>query len=146
MKKIMTVLAAAGMLMLGIAGQAQAADDGGHPSCARNGGSNANCHLYHIELGGNHHCVDFTLDKQTLIKACRKNSISVYLDPGVFSTIAVNLDTAFKPDEIQADNKENWCFRLANGSRTHTDDSGTLVVQNYVKLQVASLGNKCNEN
>jgi hypothetical protein len=149
MKKIMTVLAAAGILMLGITGQAQAKDDGGHSTCTQNGGRNASCHLYHIKLEGSHHCVDFTMTKQTVelpsISVCRKNSMNVYLDPGVVSSVTLNIDGAGDDDGIKADNYQNWCFRLTQGTRyVESILPGVTIKRHYDKLQTASQGDHCN--
>jgi hypothetical protein len=143
MKKIMTVLAAAGILMLGITGQAAAAD-GGSDSCTQNGGRIANCHLYHIKLGIKRQCVNFTTDKQAMISVCRQNSMNVYFDPGFISSITVNIDSADRTDEIKVENNDNWCFRLTQGTRyVRSPVTGVPIKQIYDKLQTVSLGISC---
>jgi hypothetical protein len=140
MKKIMTVLAAAGMLMLGIAGQAAAAD-GGNLSCTQNGGSSASCHLYHIRLDGHNRCVDFTTDKLAPFRVCRRKSMNVYLDPKIVSSVTLNINTADDSDKIRVDNDKNYCFWTRDGSRK----SGG-VEHHYDKLQMVSMGDGCNES
>jgi hypothetical protein len=142
MKKIMTVLAAAGILMLGITGQATATD-GGSDSCTQNGGR-ASCYLYHIKLDGRHHCVYFTGSKGSSISVCRNNSMNVYLDPGgIYATVIVNIDGADSKDALLVNNDRDRCFELKQAVGSFNNGSGILASRLYDKLKVASEGKSC---